>query len=63
MVKLMTTLRMNILKIIVRSWQNALIEIGKKKTIEKNANINYKFSVRQHTLSVYMMASIMRKQK
>ena len=54
---------MNILKIIVRSWQNALIEIGKKKTIEKNANINYKFSLRQQTLSVYMMASIMRKQK
>ena len=54
---------MNILKIIVHSWQNALIEIGKKKTIEKNANINYKFSLRQQTLSVYMMASIMRKQK
>lgn len=63
MVKLMITLRMNILKIIVHSWQNALIEIGKKKTIEKNANINYKFSLRQQTLSVYMMASIMRKQK
>lgn len=63
MVKLMITLKMNILKIIVHSWQNALIEIGKKKTIEKNANINYKFSLRQQTLSVYMMASIMRKQK